>query len=61
MLSIAYFIIASGHNIKKKFAKFSIVDLYRVENCLSSLCTHQMPLNHLQTAISKLWGVHGLG
>ena len=40
----------------------SIFDLQRVENCLSSLCTHQRPLNHLQTAILKLsegpW--HGL-
>ena len=25
-----------------------------MENCLRSLCTHQRPLNHLQTAISKL-------
>ena len=37
-----------------------------MENCLSSLCTHQRPLNHLQTAILKLlgspWlGLYGLG
>ena len=37
-----------------------------MENCLSSLCTHQRPLNHLQAAISKLlggpWlGLYGLG
>ena len=37
-----------------------------MENCLRSLCTHQRPLNHLQTAISGLlggpWlGLYGLG
>ena len=36
MLYIAYFIIVSGHNIKIFFAKFSIFDLWRVENC----CAH---------------------
>ena len=61
MLYIAYFIIVSGHNIKKSFANFSIFDLYRVENCLSSLCTYQRPLNHLQTAILKLLGGPWLG
>ena len=62
MLYIAYFIIVSGHNIKKKFCKNFHFYLQRVENRLSSLCTHQMPLNHLQTAISKLLGGpwHGL-
>ena len=51
MLHIAYFIIVSGHNIRN----FSIFDLYRVENCLSRSCKHQMPLNYVQTAaISKL-------
>ena len=37
MLYIAYFIIVSGHNIKKNLQKISISDLWRVENCLSSL------------------------
>ena len=32
-----------------------------MENCLSSLCTHQRPLNHLQTAILKLLGGPWLG
>ena len=53
---IACFIIVSCHNIKKNFVKFSIFDLQRVENCLRSLCTHQRPSNHLQTAILKLLG-----
>ena len=61
MLYIAYFIIVSGHNIKKKLQKFSIFDLWRVENCWSSLCTDQMPLNHLQIAILKLLGARGSG
>ena len=39
MCYIAYFIIVSGHNIKKSFAKISIFDLYRPENCFC-LCTH---------------------
>ena len=51
MLHIAYFIIVTGTITKfLLFQKFSIFDLWRVENCLRSLCTHQMPLNHLQTA-----------
>ena len=33
MLYMAYSIIVSGHNIKIYFAKFSILDLWRVENC----------------------------
>ena len=62
MLYIAYFIIVSGHNIKKKvLEKISIFDPYRVENCLSSSCTHQRPLDHLQTAILKLLGGPWLG
>ena len=32
-----------------------------MENCLSGLCTHQRPLNRLQTAISKLLGGPWLG
>ena len=32
-----------------------------MENCVSSLCTHQRPLNHLQTAILKLLGGPWLG
>ena len=59
MLYIAYFIIVSGHNIGKMFAKFSIFELQRVEKFRS--CTHQMPLNHLQTAILKLLGGPWLG
>ena len=61
MLYIAYFILASGHNIKRFLCKFSIFDLQRVENYSSSLCTHQMPLNHLQTVILKLLGGSWLG
>ena len=45
MLYIAYFIIVSGHNIKKKFAKFSIFNLWRVENCLSSPDAIEPPTN----------------
>ena len=61
MLYIGYFIIVSGHNIKKKFAKISIFDLYKPENRISGLCTHQMPLKHLRTAILKLLGGPWLG
>ena len=46
---------------KNCFAKISIFELQRVENCFSSSCTHQMPLNHLQTAILKLLGGPWLG
>ena len=60
MLYIAYFVIVSGHNINF-FSKFSIFDLKRVENCSCNLCTHQMPLTHLQTTISKLLGGPWLG
>ena len=57
MLYIAYFIIVSGHNIKKKFCKN-----FPFLTCRGwSLCTHQRPLNHLQTAISKLLGGPWLG
>ena len=59
MLYIAHFIIVSGHNIKKKFCKIFHFDLQRPENC--NWCTHQMPLNHLQTAIWKLLGGPWLG
>ena len=61
MLYIACFIIVSGQNIKISFAKLSIFDLYMVENCLGISCTHQMPLNHLQTGILKLLGGPWLG
>ena len=33
MLYIGYFIIVSGHNIKKMFCKVSIFDRKRPENC----------------------------
>ena len=56
MLYIAYFIIVSGHNIKKNSEIFPFLTCRGL-----SLCTHQMPLNHLQTAISKLSGAHGSG
>ena len=46
---------------KKCFANFSIFELQRVENCVGRSCTHQMPLNHLQTAILKLLGGPWLG
>ena len=58
MLSIEYFIIVSGHNVKELSCKISIFDLWRVQNCLR---THQMPSHHLQTAILKHWGGPWLG
>ena len=63
MLYTAYFIIVSGHNINKMFReKFPCLTCGGWKTaCLCSLCTHQGPLNHLQTAILKLWGGPWLG
>ena len=53
MLYVGYFIIVNGQKTKKN-RNFS---LERVEKCLSSLCAHQMPLNHRQIANLKFfWG-----
>ena len=39
MLYIGYLIIVDGHNIKKNFVlEISIVELPRLENCISGLC-----------------------
>ena len=56
MLYIAYFFITNGQNIKIFSQNFPFFDLQRVENCLRSSCTHQRPLDHLQTTILKLLG-----
>ena len=49
MLYIGYFIVV------KNYTKFPF-STHRVENRLSNLCAHQMPLDHLKTAILKLLG-----
>ena len=48
MLYIGYLMIVNGLNIKK-IEKFSIFELWRLENCECSLCAHQVPLNHLNS------------
>ena len=60
MLYIAYFIIVSGHNLKKNLQNFPFLTC-RGWKTARTVCAHQMPLNHLQTAISKLLGGPWLG
>ena len=56
MLYIAYFIIVSGHNIKKRFAKFSIFDLYRVE-CGASSFPQNLKLQKGPPGACSIFGV----
>ena len=53
MLYIGYLIIVNGQNMKSFLFEFQFLRC-RVVNCLCScsLCTHQVPLHSLQTAIS---------
>ena len=44
MLYTIEMVIVGDHNIKKKDREISIFELYKVENCISRLCT-----NHLAT------------
>ena len=43
MVYVGYLIIAHGQNIKKSVLKISIVELLRVENCISRLCPSPLP------------------
>ena len=57
MLYMGYFIIVSGHKYQKNVLQnFPFLTYRGRKNCFGSLCTHQMPLDHLQTAILKLLG-----
>ena len=43
MLYVGYLIIMNGQNTKKTVLKISMVELPRVENCISRLCPSPLP------------------
>ena len=53
MCYIGYLIVLNGYNIKKSVLEISILELQRVDNCISRLCPSPLPPSKHPNRVKK--------